>query len=58
MVKEDEEALKKRKSNPESKVTISKKRRAATLEPKTAEIEETPSTPFAAEVVKVHSSLL
>jgi hypothetical protein len=41
MVKEDEEALKKRKSNPEPKVTIPKKIRAATPEPKIAEIEET-----------------
>jgi hypothetical protein len=54
MVKEDEEALKKRKSNPESKVAISKKRRIATPEPKTAEIEEeTPSTPSAAEVEEI-----
>jgi hypothetical protein len=54
MVKEDEEALKKRKSNPEPKVAISKKRRAATPEPKTAEIEEeTPSTPCAAEVEEI-----
>jgi hypothetical protein len=53
MVKEDEEALKRRKSNPEPKVTISKKRRAATPEPKTVEIEETPSTPSAAEVEEI-----
>jgi hypothetical protein len=53
MVKEDEEALKKKKSNPEPKVTISKKRRAATPEPKTAEIEETPSTPSAVEVEEI-----
>jgi hypothetical protein len=53
MVKEDEEALKKRKSNPEPKVIISKKRKAATLEPKTVEIEETPSTPSAAEVEEI-----
>jgi hypothetical protein len=54
MVKEDEEALKKRKSNPEPKVAISKKRRAATPEPKIAEIEEeTPSTPSAAEVEEI-----
>jgi hypothetical protein len=52
MVKEDEEALKKRKSNPEPKVTISMKRKVATPEPKTAEIEETPSTPSTAEVEK------
>jgi hypothetical protein len=54
MVKEDEEALKKRKSSPEPKVATSKKRRAATLEPKAAEIEEeTPSTPSAAEVEEI-----
>jgi hypothetical protein len=54
MVKEDEEALKKRKSSPEPKVASSKKRRAATLEPKAAEIEEeTPSTPSAAEVEEI-----
>jgi hypothetical protein len=53
MVKEDEEALKKRKSNPEPKVIISKKRKAATPEPKIVEIEETPSTPSAAEVEEI-----
>jgi hypothetical protein len=54
MVKEDEEALKKRKSNPEPNVAISKKRRVATPEPKTSEIEEeTPSTPSAAEVEEI-----
>jgi hypothetical protein len=54
MVKEDEEALKKRKSSPEPKVATSKKRRVATLEPKAAEIEEeTPSTPSAAEVEEI-----
>jgi hypothetical protein len=51
MVKEDEEALKKRKSSPEPKVAASKKRKAAAPKPKTAEIEEeTPSTPSAADV--------
>jgi hypothetical protein len=54
MVKEDEEALKKRKSSPEPKVATSKKRRAATPEPKAAEIEEeTPSTPSAVEVEEI-----
>jgi hypothetical protein len=54
MVKEDEEALKKRKSSPEPKVASSKKRRATTPEPKAAEIEEeTPSTPSAAEVEEI-----
>jgi hypothetical protein len=54
MVKEDEEALKKRKSNPEPQMAISKKRRATTLEPKIAEIEEeTPSTPSVAKVEEI-----
>ena len=54
MMKEDEKSLKKRKSSPEPKVATSKKRRAATLEPKVDEIEEeTPSTPFVAEVEEI-----
>jgi hypothetical protein len=54
MLKEDEEALKKRKSSPEPKVAASKKRKTAALEPKSAEIEEeTPSTPSAAEVEEI-----
>jgi hypothetical protein len=54
MVKEDEEALKKRKSSPEPKMAASKKRKATTPEPKAAEIEEeTPSTPSAAEVKEI-----
>jgi hypothetical protein len=54
MVKEDEEALKKRKSSPEPKVATSKKRRVATPEPKATEIEEeTPSTSSAAEVEEI-----
>jgi hypothetical protein len=54
MVKEDEEALKKRKSSPELKVAASKKRKAAASKPKTAEIEEeTPSTPTAADVEEI-----
>jgi hypothetical protein len=54
MLKENEKTLKKRKSSPEPKVATSKKRRAATLEPKVAEIEEeTPSTPSAAEVEEI-----
>jgi hypothetical protein len=51
MLKEDEKALKKRKSSPEPKVAALKKRKASTLEPKVTEMEEeTPSTPPAAEV--------
>jgi hypothetical protein len=54
MVKEDEKALKKRKSSPEPKVATSKKRKTATPEPKVAEIEEeAPSTPSAAEVEEI-----
>jgi hypothetical protein len=54
MVKEDEEAIKKRKSSPEPKVAAPKKRKAATLKPKTTEIEEeTPSTPSAADVEEI-----
>jgi hypothetical protein len=54
MVKDDEEALKKRKSCPEPKVAASKKRKTAAPEPEAAEIEEeTPSTPSAAEVEEI-----
>jgi hypothetical protein len=54
MVKEDEKASKKRKSTPEPKVAVSKKRKAETLEPKTTDaIEETPSTPPAAEIAEI-----
>jgi hypothetical protein len=54
MVKEDKKALKKRKSSPEPKVATSKKRKAATLEPKRAKIEgEASSTPSAGEVEEI-----
>jgi hypothetical protein len=54
MVKEDEKILKKRKSSPEPKVTISKKRKAESPGPKVTEVEEeTPSTPPAAEVTEI-----
>jgi hypothetical protein len=54
MVKEDEEAIKKRKSNPEPKVAAPKKRKVAAPKPKTTEIEEeTPSTPSAADVEEI-----
>jgi hypothetical protein len=54
MVKDDEEALKKRKSCPEPKVAASKKRKTAAPEPEAAEIEEeTPSTPSATEVEEI-----
>jgi hypothetical protein len=53
MVKEDEKASKKRKSTPELKVEVSKKKKAETLEPKTTEAtEETPSMPPAAEIAE------
>jgi hypothetical protein len=54
MIKEDENFLKKKKSSREPKVTTSKKRKTATLEPKMAEIEEgAPSTPSATEVEEI-----
>jgi hypothetical protein len=54
MVKEDEKALKKRKSSPEPKVATLKKRKTATPEPKMDEIEEgAPSTPSATEVEEI-----
>jgi hypothetical protein len=54
MVKEDEKASKKRKSTPEPKVAVSKKRKAETPEPKTTKAtEETPSTPPAAEIAEI-----
>jgi hypothetical protein len=56
MVKEDEEAAKKRKSSPKPKVATpaSKKRKSAALKPKATGIEEeTPSTPSAAEVEEI-----
>jgi hypothetical protein len=54
MVKEDKEAIKKRKSSPEPKVAAPKKRKPAALKPKTTEIEEeTPSTPFVADVEEI-----
>jgi hypothetical protein len=54
MVKEDEEAIKKRKSSLEPKVAAPKKRKAAAPKPKSTKIEEeTPSTPFAADVEEI-----
>jgi hypothetical protein len=54
MIKEDEFFLKKKKSSPEPKVTTSKKRKTATLEPKMAVIEEgAPSTPSATKVEEI-----
>jgi hypothetical protein len=54
MVKEDEKALKKRKSTPEPKAAASKKRKAESPEPKIIEAaEETPSTPPATEIAEI-----
>jgi hypothetical protein len=54
MVKEDEKALKKRKSSPEPKVATLKKRKTAVPKPKMAEIEEeAPSMPSATEVEEI-----
>jgi hypothetical protein len=56
MVKEDEEATKKRKSSPEPKVAAPapKKWKSTAPKEKTSEIEEeTPSTPSAAEVEEI-----
>jgi hypothetical protein len=54
MVKEDEEAIKKRKSSPEPKVVAPKKRKAAAPKPKITEIdEETPSIPSVADVEEI-----
>jgi hypothetical protein len=51
MVKEDEKASKKRKTTPEPKAAVVKKRKAKSPEPKITEAaEETPSTPPAAEI--------
>jgi hypothetical protein len=49
MIKEDENLSKKKKSNPEPKVTVSKKRKATALKPKADLEEEIPSTPSAAD---------
>jgi hypothetical protein len=53
LVKEDEKISKKAKSTPESKSTISKKRKPEVAEPKVTEArEETPSTSPAAEIAE------
>jgi hypothetical protein len=54
MVKKDEKASKKTKTAPELKAAVSKKRKAKTPELKiTKAIEETPSTPHAAEIAEI-----
>jgi hypothetical protein len=54
MVKEDKKTQKKRKSSLKPKAVTSKKRKAATPEPKVGDMEEeTPSTPSATEVEEI-----
>jgi hypothetical protein len=54
MVKEDEKISKKRKSTPEPKAAVSKKRKAEAPEPKITEAtEETPSITSPAEIAKI-----
>jgi hypothetical protein len=54
MVKEDEENLKKRKLSPEPKAVAPKKRKAAAPKQKATDMEEeTPSTPYAANVEEI-----
>jgi hypothetical protein len=54
MIKEDEKASKKKKSSPEPKVAVPKKRKASAAKPKTTDIEEEiPSTPRAADVEEI-----
>jgi hypothetical protein len=51
MIEDDEKALKKKKSSPEPKMAVPKKRKASAAKPKTAGIEEeVPSTPPTADV--------
>jgi hypothetical protein len=62
MVKEDENLAKKKKSSPEPKVAVSKKRKAPASKPK-ADLEEeevpsTPSAPDAEEILKVMAESL
>jgi hypothetical protein len=54
MIEEDEKALKKKKSSPEPKVAVPKKRKASVAKPKATDIEEEiPSTPPAADVEEI-----
>jgi hypothetical protein len=60
MIKEDENLAKKKKSSPEPKVAVPKKRKAKALKPK-ADLEEVPSTPSgtdAEEILKVMTESL
>ena len=61
MIKEDENLAKKKKSSPEPKVAISRKRKATTPKPKADLEEEIPSTPSATdaeEILKVMTESL
>jgi hypothetical protein len=61
MIKEDENLAKKKKSSPEPKVAVSKKRKATALKPKADLEEEIPSTPSATdaeEILKVMTESL
>jgi hypothetical protein len=53
MVKEDEKASKKRKTAPEPKAAVSKKRKPKVPEPKVAEATEETPTPSAAEIAEI-----
>jgi hypothetical protein len=54
MIEEDEKALKKKKSSPEPKVAVPKKRKATAAKPKTTDLEEEiPSTPPAADMEEI-----
>jgi hypothetical protein len=54
MIEEDEKALKKKKSSPEPKVSVLKKRKASAAKPKKTDIEEEiPSMPPAADVEEI-----
>jgi hypothetical protein len=56
MIKEDENLAKKKKSSPEPKVAVPKKRKALALKPK-ADLEEVPSTPSATNAEEMIESL-
>jgi hypothetical protein len=61
MIKEDENLAKKKKSSPEPKVSVSKKRKATVSKPKADLEEEIPSTPYATdaeEILKVMTESL
>jgi hypothetical protein len=53
MIKEDENLAKNKKSSPEPKVAVSKKRKATALKPKADLEEEIPSTPSATDAEEI-----